>query len=59
MCRKLFKVYKICNGQRLISEIVTSDKTWIFYFKPQKKIDKIWLTEKAKRNVIAIRCQST
>lgn len=43
----------------LISEIVTGEETWIFYFKPQKKTDKMFLPKKAKRPVIAKRCQST
>lgn len=43
-----------------MNEIVTGDDTWLYYFEPQRKIDNMmWLTKKAKRPVIAKRCQST
>lgn len=46
MCRKLYKIYKKCNGRRPL--------TWVYYFEPQRKIDnKMWLTKKAKRRVKA------
>lgn len=43
----------------LISEIITGDETWIFYFIPQGQTDKIFLTKKAKRPVIAKQCERT
>lgn len=43
----------------LISEIVTGDETWVFYFKPKRQTDKMFLNKKTKRPVIANRCQRT
>lgn len=53
------KIYKNCNGQSLL-EIVTGYETGIHYIKSKRKIDnKVCLTKKAKRPVIAKRFQST
>lgn len=46
MCRKLFKIYRNCNGLRL-TEIVTGDETRIHYYESPRKTD------------IAKRCDST
>lgn len=43
MCRKPLKIYRNCNGLRLM-EIVTGDETWIHYYESQRKTDnKMWL----------------
>lgn len=43
----------------LMSELVTGDETWIFYFIPQRQTDKMFLIKKAKRPVIAKQCERT
>ena len=36
--RELWKTYKGCNS-RVISNLLTSDKTWVHMFEPQKRAD--------------------
>lgn len=58
MAKELLAKYKNCD-KRKISNIVTGDETWIYYFEPQRKIDnKMWIQRNGARPIIAKRCQS-
>lgn len=58
IARELLTKYKKCD-KRTISNLVTGDETWIYYFEPQRKIDnKMWIKRNGGRPIIAKRCQS-
>ena len=53
--RELLKTYKGCNS-RVISNLLTGDKTWMHMFEPQRRVDnKQWKRKDKKRPCIAKR----
>ena len=47
--RELLKTYKNCNS-RVISNLLTSDETWVHMFEPQKRADNKQWKRKDKKN---------
>ena len=57
--RELLKTYKGCNS-RVISNLLTSDETWVHMFEPQRRADnKQWKRKDKKRPCIAKRTISS
>ena len=56
--RKLLKKFKNCDD-RVISNLLTGDETWVYMFEPQRRSDnRQWRGKKQKRPVIAKRQKS-
>ena len=59
MCPGTFEIYKGCNS-RIISNLLTGDKTWVHMFEPQRRADnKQWKRKNQKRLCIAKRTISS
>ena len=56
--RELLKTYKSCNSQ-VISNVLTSDETWVHMFEPQRADNKPWKRKDQKRPCIAKRTISS
>ena len=54
----LLKKYKSCDKKRL-SELLTGDETWVYFFEPQRRVDnKQWIKKGQPRPTIAKRSRS-
>ena len=56
--RELLKTYKGCNS-RVISNLLTSDETWVHMFEPQRADNKQWKQKDQKRPCTAKRTISS
>ena len=45
--------------KKQFANVVTGDETWVHYFEPVRKVNKIWATKHSKRPIIAKRSLST
>lgn len=58
VAKQLLKKYDNCD-QRRLSEIVTGDETWVYFYQPERKEkNKVWVSKNGKKPEIAVRTKT-